>query len=143
MASKAFNRFGLRRDRNLSDLPSPTTALNNLLRTPSMLGAKSSFTTVDLEPIRHIYTTNITTSTFASLNGVTVQFTVVANGEIQNNSNPIVYKPIIKIKNRLDSAYFSTGEPFFLGGDGPKATYYDSDQIIREPQSFVANQLYS
>ena len=143
MASKAFNRFGLRRDRNLSDLPSPTTALNNLLRTPSMLGAKSSFTTVDLEPIRQIYTTNITTSTFASLNGVTVQFTIVANGEIQNNSNPIVYKPIIKIKNRLDSAYFSTGEPFFLGGDGPKATYYDSDQIIREPQSFVANQLYS
>lgn len=142
MATKAFNRLGLRRDRNLSDLPNPTIALNNILNTPTMLGEKSSFTTVDLQPIQLIYVTNISTSTFASLDGVTVQFTVVANGEIQNDSNPIIYKPIIKIKNRLDSAYFSTGEPYFLGGDGPQATYYDANNIIRNPVSWTSGTIY-
>ena len=142
MATKAFNRLGLRRDRNLADLPNPTIALNNILKTPTMLGAKSSFTTTDLEPIQLIYITNITTATFASLDGVTVEFTVVANGEIQNDSNPVIYKPIVKIKNRLDSAYFSTGEPYFFGGDGPEATYYDAKDIIRDPEVWVSGIKY-
>ena len=132
MAQKQFNRFGLRRDFNLSDLPSPTSALNNVLSTPTMLGSEKSFTTTDLEPIRGIYITNITTSTFASLDGVTVAFTIIENGIIDNSTNPKVYRPLIKIKNRLDAAYFSTGEPFFFGGDGPNARYYDSENIIRD-----------
>lgn len=132
MAQKQFNRFGLRRDFNLADLPSPTSALNNVLSTPSMLGSEQSFTTTDLEPIRGIYITNITTSTFASLDGVTVAFTIIENGIIDNSTNPKVYRPLIKIKNRLDAAYFSTGEPFFFGGDGPNARYYDSENIIRD-----------
>jgi hypothetical protein len=132
MAQKKFNRFGLRRDFNLSDLPSPTSALNNVLSTPTMLGSEKSFTTNDLIPIQGIYITDITTSTFASLSGVTVAFTIVENGVIDNTSNPLVYKPLIKIKNRLDAAYFSTGEPFFYGGDGPNAKYYDDENIIRD-----------
>lgn len=132
MAQKKFNRFGLRRDFNLSDLPSPTSALNNVLSTPTMLGSEKSFTTDDLIPIQGIYITDITTETFASLSGVTVAFTIVEDGVIDNTSNPLVYKPIIKIKNRLDSAYFSTGEPFFYGGDGPNAKYYDDDTIVRD-----------
>lgn len=142
MAVKEFNRFGLRRDNNFSDLPSPTTALNNLLNTPTMLGNEESFTTEDLLPIQQIYVTNITTDTFNSLNGVTVSFTVIVNGVIDNNQNPKVYRPLIKIKNRLDTAYFSTGEPFFLGGDGPEATYYDSEKIIRTADLLVLNQVY-
>ena len=97
-----------------------------------MLGSEKSFTTTDLEPIRGIYITNITTSTFASLDGVTVAFTIIENGIIDNSTNPKVYRPLIKIKNRLDAAYFSTGEPFFFGGDGPNARYYDSENIIRD-----------
>ena len=142
MAVKEFNRFGLRRDNNFSDLPSPATALNNILNTPTMLGNEESFTVTDLEPIQGIYVTNITTSTFNSLDGVTVSFTVVVNGVIDNTQNPKVYRPLIKIKNRLDTAYFSTGEPFFLGGDGPTATYYDSNNIIRDPELLVLNQVY-
>ena len=142
MAVKEFNRFGLRRDNNFSDLPSPSTALNNILNTPTMLGNEESFTVTDLEPIQGIYVTNITTTTFNSLDGVTVSFTVVVNGVIDNTQNPKVYRPLIKIKNRLDTAYFSTGEPFFLGGDGPTATYYDSDKIIRNPEFLILNKVY-
>ena len=136
MAQKQFNRFGLRRDLNLSDLPSATAALNNILRNPTMIGSESSFTTEDLEPIDGIYITNITASTFASLDGVTVAFTIVDNGVIDNSSNPKVYRPLIKIKNRLDAAYFSTGEPFFFGGDGPNARYYDNDNIVRDAPDY-------
>ena len=136
MAQKQFNRFGLRRDLNLSDLPSATAALNNILRNPTMIGSEVSFTTEDLEPIDGIYITNITASTFASLDGVTVAFTIVDNGVIDNSSNPKVYRPLIKIKNRLDAAYFSTGEPFFFGGDGPNARYYDNNNIVRDAADY-------
>ena len=136
MAQKQFNRFGLRRDLNLSDLPSATAALNNILANPTMLGSEASFTTEDLEPIQGIYITNITASTFSSLDGVTVAFTIIENGIVDNSSNPKVYRPLIKIKNRLDAAYFSTGEPFFFGGDGPNATYYDNANIVRDAPAY-------
>ncbi len=145
MALKAFQREGLRRDKNLSDLPSPQSALNNILGTPTMLGTNESFTVADLAPIQNIYITNITSSTFATLDGVTLEFTVINPGPpavIDNTSNPLPFKPLVKIKNRLDTAYFSTGEPFFFGGDGPDATYYDSDNIIRDPVSLQFDQVY-
>ena len=103
-----------------------------------MLGSEESFTTEDLDPIQGIYITNITASTFASLDGVTVAFTIVDNGIVDNSSNPRVYKPLIKIKNRLDAAYFSTGEPFFFGGDGPNARYYDDKDIVRDAPNYSA-----
>ena len=143
MAVKVFNREGLRRDRNLSDLVDPQSAINNILATPTMLGNQESFTVDDLFPIQQIYVTNITNATFNSLNGVTITFTVINDdGTIDNTANPRVYFPLIKIKNRLDTAYFSTGEPFFYGGDGPNAAYYDANKIIREPESLVLGYIY-
>ena len=145
MALKAFQREGLRRDKNLGDLLSPNTALNNILATPSMIGSSDSFTVDDLDPIKNIYITNITASTFATLDGVTLSFTVVLPGPpatIDNSSNPIVYRPLVKIKNRLDTAYFSTGEPFFNGGDGPDVKYYDSEDVIRDAPTLQLDQEY-
>ena len=54
MALKAFQREGLRRDKNLSDLPSPRTALNNILSTSEMLGTNETFTVDDLAPIQNL-----------------------------------------------------------------------------------------
>ena len=145
MALKAFQREGLRRDKNLVDLPSPNSALNNILATPTMIGTNESFTIADLAPIQNIYITNITSSTFTTLNGVTLEFTVILPGppaSIDNTSNPLPFKPLVKIKNRLDTAYFSTGEPFFYGGDGPDASYYDSANIIRNPPTLVFDVAY-
>ena len=145
MALKAFQREGLRRDKNLSDLPSPRTALNNILSTPKMLGTNESFTVDDLAPIQNIYITNITSSTFSTLNGVTLEFTVIKPGpppELDTTTNPLPFLPLVKIKNRLDTAYFSTGEPFFNGGDGPDASYYDSPNVVRNPPALQFDQAY-
>ena len=60
MALKAFQREGLRRDKNLSDLPSPQSALNNILGTPTMLGTNDTFTVAELPPIQNIYIKKIT-----------------------------------------------------------------------------------
>lgn len=142
MVQKIFNRFGLRREFNLSDLTDSTAALNNILSTPSMLGTEESFTSNDLEPIFGVFLTNITLSTFTGLSGTTVTFTKIDdNGIITDDI--VVYRPLIKIKTQLDSSFFSSGEPFFFGGDGPNAFYYDSDNIVRDPEPLDTNQGYS
>ena len=146
MALKEFQREGLRRDRNLSDLPSQKSALNNILATPKMLGTAESFTVEDLAPIKNIYITNITSSTFSTLNGITLEFSVIDYTQsppaIDQSRNPLPFRPLVKIKNRLDTAYFSTGEPFFYGGDGPNASYYDSENIVRNPPTLQFDQTY-
>ena len=147
MAVKLFNRIGLRRDFNLGDLVNQDSALNNILRTDSMSDGES-FTVEDIAPIKNIYVTDITADTFLTLDGIMVEFTQILIDEdtglaaVDNADNPVPYRPFVKIKNRLDTAYFTTGEPFFFGGDGPTATYYDSRNIIRQPDALVLNQVY-
>jgi len=147
MAVKVFNRIGLRRDFNLSDLINPESALNNILRTDSMSDG-DPFTVEDIAPIKNIYVTDITASTFLTLDGIMVEFTQILTDpltglpQVDNSDNPVPYKPYVKIKNRLDTVYFTTGEPFFFGGDGPIATYYDAANIIREPDDLVTNKVY-
>jgi len=142
MALKLFNRIGLRRDFNLSDLINPDSALNNILRTDSM-SAGDSFTIEDIAPIKNIYVTDITSETFLTLDGIIVKFTqILVDPEtnlpsVDNDDNPVAFRPFVKIKNRLDTAYFTTGEPFFFGGDGPVATYFDADDIIRQPNDLI------
>ena len=119
-----------------------TAAINNILSTPSMLGTEESFTSNDLEPIIGIFLTNLTLSTFTGLAGTTVTFTKIDdNGLVTDDI--VVYRPLIKIKTQLDSSFFSSGEPFFFGGDGPNAFYYDSDNIVRDPEPLDTNQGYS
>jgi hypothetical protein len=147
MAVKLFNRIGLRRDFNLTDLLSPETALGNILATDSMSGGEV-FSVRDLDPIKDIYITDITADTFNTLDGIAVEFTKTTIDPstglplIDEDTNPDIYLPLIKIKNRLDTAYFTTGEPFFFGGDGPNAIYYDSENIIITPDLLVLNRVY-
>ena len=147
MAVKLFNRIGLRRDFNLSDLINAESALNNILRTDSMSDGES-FTVEDIAPIKDIYVTDITSATFLTLDGIMVEFTQIlidpdtGLAAVDNEDNPVPYRPFVKIKNRLDTAYFTTGEPFFFGGDGPTATYYDARNIIREPDALTLNAVY-
>lgn len=147
MAVKLFNRIGLRRDFNLTDLLSPEAALTNILATDSMSGG-NPFSVRDLDPIKDIYITDITAETFNTLDGIAVEFTEVTIDPttglplIDEDTNPDIYLPLIKIKNRLDTAYFTTGEPFFFGGDGPEAVYYDAENIIITPDLFVLSRVY-
>jgi hypothetical protein len=120
--AKLFAKFGAKRSENLGDLRSTTTALNTLL--DRIKGGKRKFDVDDLKLIEGIFATDITTGTFTSASSATVRFTG-SNGTSQ------VYEPLITLQNRFDRAYFTTSEPFFAGGDGLTARYFDDQQILR------------
>jgi hypothetical protein len=120
--AKLFAKFGAKRDENLGDLRSTTTALNTLL--DRIKGGKRKFDVDDLKLIEGIFATDVTTATFNSAAAATVRFTA-SNGTSQ------VYEPLITLQNRFDRAYFTTSEPYFAGGDGLTARYFDNPQILR------------
>lgn len=122
MALKVFKKFGLKRDLNLSDIPSKKIALNNLL--DGLSDGITSFTWEDINLIQDIYLTELNTGTFSTASGATVK-------KIQPNGDLEVYDPLITLENRFDKAYFTTSEPYFAGGDGLTANYYDIDAINR------------
>lgn len=121
--AKIFAKFGAKRDENLGDLANRTSAINILL--DRIKGSKESFSLEDLDLIKDIFSTDITTDTFTSAADATVKFTNPTTGE---NS---VYEPLITLQNRFDRAYFTTSEPFFYGGSGLTARYLDNFQILR------------
>lgn len=122
MARKTFSKFGLKRDLNLSDVPNKKQAIDNIL--DGLADGAESFTWEDIEAIRDISLSNITTSTINSAADATVK-------KIAPNAELIVYDPLITLENRFDKAYFTTAEPYFFGGDGLTASYYDSNAIQR------------
>lgn len=124
--AKIFAKFGTIRDENLGDLLSGEAALNILL--DRIKGGADSFTSLDLDIIRGLFTTNVTAGTLNSAASATV--TVTGSNGLQT-----VYDPLITLSNRFDRAYFTTSEPFFFGGDGLTARYFDNFQIIRSGDS--------
>jgi hypothetical protein len=123
MALKVFKKFGLKRDLNLADIPSKKLALNNLL--DALSDGITSFTWEDLAVIQNLYLSDLTNSNFTSAANATVLQT-------QPNGSLEIYDPLITLENRFDKAYFTTSEPYFFGGDGLSASYYDTDAILRE-----------
>lgn len=119
--TRRFNKIGLRRDRNFSDLTNPEQALNNILN--GLVDVpEESFISDDLDAIRDISATTITNEDFVKISGAALKVNDV-------NAGSITYKPIVKIKNRLDIARFTTGEPNFFGGDGLTNRYYNSSRL--------------
>ena len=119
--AKRFNKIGLRRDLNFSDLVSPTASLNNLLSgLVDVIG--ESFISDDLDAIRDIRTSTITNDDFRNVAGAALKVTN-SSGDLE------IYKPILKFKNRLDVAKFTIGEPNFYGGNGLTARTYDDTKI--------------
>ena len=122
MASKVFNKFGAKRSQNLADLPDKKGALNNIL--DRLASGSEIFTWEDLEILRNISISNVTTETIEKAADVTVKLTV--------DGLNLPYNPLVTLENRLDKAYFTTSQPFFIGGDGLTTNYYDTDAIQRE-----------
>jgi len=122
MPLKVFQKFGLKRDLNLADVPAKRNALNNLL--DGLSDGITPFTWEDIQVIQNIYLSDVTTGTFINASNATVL-------QIQPNGDLRPYSPLITLENRFDKAYFTTSEPFFAGGDGLSATYYDNDGILR------------
>lgn len=120
--AKIFEKFGTVRTENLGDLLSGETALNTLL--DRIKGGADRFSFLDIEVIKNLFTTPVTSGTLNSAADATVTVT-------GPNGLPTVYDPLITLTNRFDRAYFTTSEPFFQGGDGPTARYFDNNQILR------------
>jgi len=120
--AKIFEKFGTVRTENLGDLLSGETALNTLL--DRIKGGSDRFSFLDIEVIKNLFTTPVTSGTLNSAADATVTVT-------GSNGLPTVYDPLITLTNRFDRAYFTTSEPFFQGGDGPTARYFDNNQILR------------
>ena len=133
MAKKQYKKFGLRRDKNFGDLSSPSQALNNLLDSLTGLGdidQPESFLSVDLDPIRNIYSSGIEPDDYKQVGGTAIQ-TTDENGQLS------LRKPRATFQNRLDTARIYTGEPRLNGGDGLTASYFDREQIdVNHPNVF-------
>jgi hypothetical protein len=127
--AKSFTKFGLKRDNNLLDIPNKEQALNNLLR--DLRGNKPSFTLEDLECIQELFPKGITNGDFRKLADIAVKFLTTEDSEDLPPGSKVAFDPLITLENRFDRAYFTVSDPFFYGGDGPTARYYDNDQILR------------
>lgn len=132
MPRPSFNNVGLRRDLNLSDLENREQALNNLLNNLVTTDDGSTFDRNDLlDAIQDISNTNVTQTSIALMAGLTVKNTVLDTdtGELVDE----VAQPLITVKNQVDTILATTNDPpFFNGGDGLTATFYDIDQITED-----------
>ena len=123
MAQKIFQKFGVIRDQNLSDIEDLTVSLNNLLDKLVEDAVNDSFISEDLDCIRDISTTGITNEGFL----------VFANNE-ETLLSPVTqtlepFRPNKTYQNRLDIIRVFSGEPRLSGGNGLTAKYYNADQI--------------
>jgi hypothetical protein len=128
MAKPSFNNIGLRRDLNLADLDNPELALNNLLNNLVVTDEGQSFSGGDLDAIKGIANSTVTNRDIAAMAGLAVK-----NAYLDPETNEIVEevaKPVITVKNQLDTITATTNDPpFFNGGDGLFAEFYEADQI--------------
>jgi hypothetical protein len=132
MARPSFNNIGLRRDLNLADLANREAALDNLLNNLVTTDDGSTFDRNDLlDAIKDISNTNVSQTSIGLMQGLTVKNTVLdtETGELVDE----VATPLITVKNQVDTILATTNDPpFFNGGDGLTATFYEVDQIRDE-----------
>ena len=118
MALKIYQKFGLRRDKNLEDLSNPVSALSNVLDNIT----DDEFTAEDLGVIKGIYSAGLEQGTFLEVGGSAEEST-----DSDGRTAPLT--PYISYQNRLDLSTLYAGTPRIYGGDGPNAKYYDFSQV--------------
>lgn len=123
--NRVYQNVGLIRTNNLSDVDDPRKALTNLLN--DLVSGESTFTAADVEPIKGLSNTRVVASDFRKISDITVRQSAI------NDSNDIIEvisTPFITLKNRVDQIVQTTNDPpFFNGGDGLSAKFWDSDNI--------------
>ena len=119
MALKIYQKFGLRRAKNLEDLPNPEVSLSNLL---DNVQSGEDFKAEDISVIRGIYSAGLEASTFLEIGGSAEQTTD------QGGATKALI-PYVSYQNRLDLSELYAGTPRIFGGDGPNVRYYDFDQV--------------
>ena len=152
-----YLKFGLRADKNLSDLTNPNTALTNILDNISNAtdesGAKTGFTVEDVSPVQELRNTGLADSTNAAgqstdiidLNDSLARFTVGVGSTLTTTSTdvdgnvttvPIAPGTVLEIEPRrtlqdhISNFKSVLGDPPWIdGGDGPIARFVTADRI--------------
>jgi hypothetical protein len=140
MTSK-YIKFGLRADKNLADLESPSQALANVLDNNSSAldenGNPSGFTVADISATQGLRNTGLADFTnengqstdLAGLNGSLVSFTNIAG------SNQLV-EPLVTLQDNISNFKSVLGNPPWInGGDGLVCNFIPSDRIKTNPTS--------
>lgn len=136
--AKSFTKFGLKRDNNFSDIPNKERALNNLL--DDLRGSKPKFILEDLDCLKELFPKGVTNNDFRRLAGIAVKFLNTDQTSSIPLGTSLSFDPLVTLENRFDRAYFTVADPFFFGGDGLTARYYDNNQILRAtPNNPVSN----
>ena len=119
---KVFNRIGIRRSLNLSDLSSTSNSLSNLLNGLGLSG-DNTFIADDLNAIKNIFANGLTNEGYLNVVGSASRFVTLEGTDK-------FFDPKITYQNRLDQIEVFSGNPRLSGGNGLTANYYQNDQIL-------------
>ena len=119
---KVFNRIGIRRSLNLSDLSSTRDSLTNLLNGLGLSG-DNTFIAEDLNAIENIFANGLTNEGYLNVVDSASRFVTL-------DGNDKFFDPRITYQNRLDQVEVFSGNPRLAGGNGLTANYFQNDQIL-------------
>lgn len=133
---KKYQRFGIRRENNLSDVLDRDAALGNLLNNLAAEG--ETFQPNDfILAINGIHTTDVASIDLTDLANSTIAY-------FDQNRIPNLVSPFITIKDQIDNYKLISGDPPFLsGGDGPNAYFVESTEIQPITTNSTGADLYS
>lgn len=124
--SEKYRKFGLRRDKNLSDLPNKELALINLLEGLSTGG--NGFLPGDIFAINGLSNTPVTNEDLRELDGLVRRYSPIAGGAAEN------LEPIPRIQDNIENFRGELGNPpYIVGGDGPKAYFIPIGEVSSDP----------
>lgn len=135
--SRKYQKFGFRRDKNLSDASSPAEALSNLLNDLPTI-ENETFIPNDLYVINGIRNTKVSNKELKSLANIRE---VYLN---PNTNNLETVRPLINLKDRVDNFKIFTENPIFgSGGNGPLAYFVPLQNLLSINEGTKGDELYS
>lgn len=129
MSFSKYTRFGLRADKNLSDLPDPKAALANVL---DDFDINANFIPDDLTVIDGLRTTNLYVEDFSELeNGIFEYQPIVQNAQgINIVGVKEAINPLVTVRDNLLNKKTVIGDPpYARGGSGPTAKIIPSNAL--------------
>lgn len=151
MSRTKYIKFGARADKNLSDLPDPKNALDNILDNISVQvdadGNPLRFTSDDILPLVGIadgplgerLTVDGNAQEFTELASTTVEGTLVGS-----DSTAVSVEPRITIQDHINNFKVALGDPPWInGGSGPSATVISEDRLNQNTVNYPEAEINS
>ena len=135
--ARKYLKFGLRADKNLSDMTDKNSALNNILNdiasATSTEGTLLGFTKDDISALVGLSETGLGQDTVLDQSGLPIPLTRLAGTSVltQNSvGDDIPVEPRVTIQDKINIHKNVMGDPPFAnGGTGPDATFIPGDRL--------------